>query len=95
MSYLWDKKNRSEITPTFGLNHLNGVSTRKVTKITEELCGVSFSKSTVSQLCLELGAKVDAWNNRTLSNNKYPFIIVDGMFVKLEKILEWSQWVFS
>ena len=27
---------------------VNGVSTRKVTNITEELCGVSFSKSTVS-----------------------------------------------
>jgi transposase-like protein len=31
---------------------LGGVSTRKVTRITEELCGASFSKSTVSQLCL-------------------------------------------
>ena len=30
---------------------LNGVSMRKVTKITEELCGTQFSKSTVSQLC--------------------------------------------
>jgi putative transposase len=29
---------------------VNGVSTRKVTNITEELCGVSFSKSTVSLL---------------------------------------------
>ena len=28
--------------------YLTGVSTRKVTKITEALCGVSFSKSTVS-----------------------------------------------
>jgi putative transposase len=29
---------------------VNGVSTRKVTNITEELCGASFSKSTVSSL---------------------------------------------
>lgn len=28
---------------------VNGVSTRKVTRITEELCGTSFSKSTVTQ----------------------------------------------
>ena len=40
--------------------YLNGVSTRKVTKVTEELCGVSFSKSTVSQLCLELDARLKA-----------------------------------
>ena len=30
---------------------LQGVSTRKVTQITEQLCGTSFSKSTVSMLC--------------------------------------------
>jgi transposase-like protein len=33
---------------------VNGVSTRKVTHITEELCGESFSKSTVSALCAAL-----------------------------------------
>jgi len=30
---------------------VQGFSTRKMTKITEELCGTSFSKSTVSELC--------------------------------------------
>ena len=33
---------------------VNGVSTRKVSVITEELCGASFSKSTVSALCAGL-----------------------------------------
>ena len=33
---------------------INGVSTRKVTKITEELCGTEFSKSAVSELCRRL-----------------------------------------
>jgi putative transposase len=30
---------------------VNGVSTRKVTHITEELCGWEFAKSTISELC--------------------------------------------
>lgn len=30
---------------------INGVSTRKISRITEELCGTEFSKSTVSDLC--------------------------------------------
>ncbi len=30
---------------------VNGVSTRKVARITEELCGTEFSASTVSNLC--------------------------------------------
>jgi len=33
---------------------ISGVSTRKVRKITEEMCGTSFSKSTVSDLCKRL-----------------------------------------
>ena len=32
--------------------YVRGMSTRKVTKITKELFGVSFSKSMVSQLCV-------------------------------------------
>jgi putative transposase len=59
--------------------YLNGVSTRKVTKITESLCGCSFSKSTVSQLSTGLDARVDAWRNRPLSEKRFPFIIVDAM----------------
>jgi len=41
---------RSEQVLVLSLMELvvNGVSTRKVTLITEELCGASFSKSTVS-----------------------------------------------
>jgi transposase-like protein len=39
---------------------INGVSTRKMTKITEELCGTEFSKSTVSDLCKRLDPIVHA-----------------------------------
>lgn len=39
---------------------VQGVSTRKVTKITEELCGASFSKSTVSSLCVGLDVVSDS-----------------------------------
>jgi putative transposase len=61
---------------------VNGVSTRKVTQITEELCGANFSKSTVSQLCTGLDARVRAFNERRFDNVKYPFILVDAMFIK-------------
>jgi hypothetical protein len=37
---------------------VQGVSTRKVSTITEELCGASFCKSTVSALCTGLDARV-------------------------------------
>jgi transposase-like protein len=59
---------------------VNGVSTRKVTRITEELCGVSFSKSAVSQLCTALDARVAAFNERRL--DAFPFVLVDAMYLK-------------
>ncbi len=61
---------------------VNGVSTRKVSNITEELCGASFSKSTVSQLCTGLDARVKAFNERRFDGDSYPFIMVDAMFIK-------------
>ena len=64
---------------------VNGVSTRKVGAITEELCGVSFSKSTVSQLCTELDLRVEAWNERPLSDTRYPLVIVDALVIKVRK----------
>ena len=61
---------------------INGVSTRKVSNITEDLCGVSFLKSTMSQLCTGLDARVRAFNELRFDGDSYPFIIVDAMFIK-------------
>jgi len=49
-----------------------GVSTRKVARVTEELCGTSFSKSTVSALCGRLDAELIAWRTRSLADDRWP-----------------------
>lgn len=64
---------------------VNGVSTRKVTKITEELCGTELSKSTVSDLCKRLDPIVQAWNNRSLREQRYPFVLVDALVLKIRE----------
>ena len=64
---------------------LNGVSTRKVTAITEELCGTRFSRSTVSQLCTALDTRVHVWNERPLGSHAYPFVIVDALVIKVRR----------
>ena len=53
---IFQRYQRSEQALVLALMEMvvNGVSTRKVSKITEELCGTSFSKSTVSRLCAAL-----------------------------------------
>lgn len=60
---------------------VQSVSTRQVTAITEELCGASFSKSTVSALCAGLDARVRSFNERRL-DSEYPFILVDALFIR-------------
>ena len=52
--------------------YIVGVSTRKVSRVTEELCGTSFSKSTVSALCGRLDAELIAWRTRSLADHTWP-----------------------
>jgi len=60
---------------------INGVSTRKIQKVTEELCGQSFSKSTVSALCKRLDPIIEAFCNRSLLKH-YPFVVIDALYLK-------------
>ncbi len=60
--------------------YIQGVSTRKVTEITETLCGTSFSKSQVSALSGQLDAELNAWRRRPLSARSYPYLFVDANY---------------
>ena len=60
--------------------YLQGVSTRKVTRITEQLCDTSVSKSQVSDLCQELDADIKAWRQRPLEQ-AYPYLIIDATYL--------------
>lgn len=84
---LFARYQRSEQALVLGLMEMvvNGVSTRKVSAITEELCGASFSKSTVSALCAHLDPLVNAWNERPLTEQAFPFVLVDALVLKVRE----------
>src|SRR5215210_3964096 len=63
--------------------YVEGVSTRKVKDITEELCGTSFSKSLVSSLAGSLDAELEAWRKRQLEAEAYPYLFVDARYEKV------------
>src|SRR5215210_6801259 len=63
--------------------YLEGVSTRKVKGITEELCGTSFSKSLVSSLAGRLDSELSAWRDRQLEAEAYPYLFVDARYEKV------------
>jgi putative transposase len=62
--------------------YLQGVSTRKVKDITEQLCGTSFSKSLVSSLAGRLDSELAAWRGRALEAEGYPYLFVDARYEK-------------
>jgi len=63
--------------------YLQGVSTRKVKGITEELCGTSFSKSLLSSLAGRLDSELSAWRDRQLEAEAYPYLFVDARYEKV------------
>jgi putative transposase len=68
--------------------YVEGISTRKVKDVTEELCGTSFSKSLISELACRLDVELEAWRMRPLEAEGYPYLFVDDLFVdaRYEKV---------
>jgi transposase-like protein len=61
--------------------YVQGVSTSKVTKITEELCGCEISSSDVSRATALLDEELTKWRSRPLSAVKY--LILDARYEKV------------
>ncbi len=79
---LFARYQRSEqaLVTTLMEMYVQGVSTRKVAAITEELCGTSVSKSQVSALVGRLDPELAAWRTRPLTAGAYPYLVVDARY---------------
>ena len=62
--------------------YLAGVSVRQVEDITEALWGSKVSASTISELNKKAYVNIEAWRNRHLQGGKYPYVYVDGIYLK-------------
>jgi len=80
-----EKGLRSERALTLALAemYVQGVSTRKVKAITEQLCGVSISSSTVSQAAAQLDSELEKWRERPLG--EYPFLFLDAYYEQVRE----------
>ena len=83
---VFDNYSRSEAALVAGMAEMvvNGVSTRKVSKVMETLCGTSFSKSAVSDVCKDLETAVKEFQTRPLEGD-YPFLTVDATYFKVRE----------
>jgi len=83
---LFERYARSEKALVAALAEMvvQGVCTRKVKAITEELCGHSFSASSISSINKRLDAALDRFANRRLEED-YPYLILDARYEKVRE----------
>ena len=80
-----EKGLRSERALTLALAemYVQGVSTRKVKAITEQLCGISVSSAQVSDAAALLDTELEKWRNRPLG--EYPYLILDAYYEQVRE----------
>ena len=61
--------------------YLQGVSTRRVTKILEELCGLQITSTQVSRAAAELDELLQTWRKRLIPNITH--LILDARYEKV------------
>lgn len=83
---IFERYQRSEkaLVATLAEMYVQGVSTRKVKVITEELCGHSFSASAVSNIVKRLDEQLSQFAGRTLED-AFPYLIVDARYEKVRE----------
>jgi transposase-like protein len=64
--------------------YVQGVSTRKVKAVTEELCGHEFSAATISRLNQNLDEELEQFGERRLEE-AYPYVILDARYEKVRE----------
>ena len=61
--------------------YVQGVSTRKVSAIVEQLCGTTVSSTQVSQCAAKLDVQLQAWRSRPLA--AFPYLMLDARYEKV------------
>jgi transposase-like protein len=83
---LFERYQRSEqaLVSTLAEMYVQGVSTRKVKAITEDLCGHSFSASAISAINKKLDERLAAFAGRRLGE-PFPYLILDARYEKVRQ----------
>ena len=83
---IFERYQRSEKALVSALTemYVQGVSTRKVKAVTEELCGHDFSASTISRMNQSLDKELDKFAKRRLED-AYPYLILDARYEKVRE----------
>jgi putative transposase len=83
---LFERYQRSEkaLVSALAEMYVQGVSTRKVKAITEELCGHAFSASAISEINKKLDEQLEEFSQRKLEE-EYPYLILDARYERVRQ----------
>jgi putative transposase len=83
---VFEQYQRSEkaLVASLAQMYVQGVSTRKVAAITEELCGHEFSASSISAITAKLDEQLEQFSRRPLAS-EYPYVVVDARYERVRE----------
>lgn len=83
---VFEQYQRSEkaLVASLAQMYVQGVSTRKVAAITEELCGHEFSASSISAITAKLDAQLEEFSRRPLAC-EFPYVVVDARYERVRE----------
>lgn len=78
----WQRSERALLVACAEM-YFQGVSTRRVQAVLEEMCGTDISSMTVSRVASELDEKLREFRDRRLTGHVYPYLMIDARYEKV------------
>jgi putative transposase len=78
----WQRSERALLVAC-GEMYFQGVSTRNVQKVLQEMCGLEISAATVSRVAAELDEKLAAFRERRIDHAAWEYLMLDARYEKV------------
>ncbi len=80
----WQRSERALLVACAEM-YFQGVSTRRVQQVLDQMCGCEVSAMTVSRVAAELDEKLSEFRERRLDQAEYPYLIIDARYEKIRR----------
>lgn len=78
----WQRSERALLVACAEM-YFQGVSTRNVQEVLQEMCGLDISSATVSRVAAELDEKLSAFRERRLDHTAWEYLMLDARYEKI------------
>lgn len=80
----WQRSERALLTACAEM-YFQGISTRRVSAVLQEMCGCEISSGTVSRIATELDERLAEFRARRFDAHPYPYLVVDARYEKVRR----------